>query len=172
MGTYFNSWNSPTGIMWDNPVHETSCQRLCKTNLFLWPKMTGNAYTNTIFMVRISRDSPFSDFMGQSDKASPYSVFMEQSDRTSPYAVSIGQTFRDLPWSQWLVWCDLERSSRGQARQHVASRPRDFQGSTTRTEQGIGLLTIPVLVAGGQFGQAKFALSGDSISPGQATSVN
>jgi len=27
-------------------------------------------------MVRISRDSPFSDFMGQSDKASPYYVFI------------------------------------------------------------------------------------------------
>jgi len=62
----------------------------------------------------------------------------------------------------------LERTSRDQARQQVASRPRDFQRSTTRTEQGIGLLTIPVLAAGGQFGQAKFALSGDSISPGQS----
>jgi len=50
--------------------------------------MTGNAYTNAIFTVRGSRDSPYSDFMGQSDKASPYSVFMEQSDRTSPFSVS------------------------------------------------------------------------------------
>ena len=41
--------------------------------------------------------------------------------------------------------------------------------SATRTEQGSGLLTIPVHVAGGQFGQAKFAVSGVSISPGQAT---
>ena len=124
------------------------------------------------FTGKIDKDPSYSDFMGQSDKASPYSVFMEQSDRTSPYSVSTGQTVRDSPWSQWLVWCGSERSSRGQARQQVASRPRDFQRSTTRTEQGISLLTIPVLVAGGQFGQAKFALSGDSISSGQATSVN
>jgi len=61
---------------------------------------------------------------------------------------------------------------KGSSQAISASRPRDFQGSSTRTEQGIGLLTIPVLVAGGQFGQAKFALSIDSISPGQATSVN
>ena len=79
--------------------------------------MTGKAYTNATFTVLGSRDSPYSDFMGQGDKASPYSVFMEQSDRTSPYAVSTGQTVRDSPWSQWLVWCGLERSSRDKARQ-------------------------------------------------------
>jgi len=61
---------------------------------------------------------------------------------------------------------------KGSSQAISASRPRDFQGSTTSTEQGIGLLTIPVLVVSGQFGQAKFALSCDSISPGQATSVD
>jgi len=35
--------------------------------------------------------------------------------------------------------------------------PQDCRESSTRTEQGIGLLTISVHVAGGQFGQAKFA---------------
>jgi len=50
---------------------------------------------------------------------------------------------------------DLERSSRDQTRQYFASRPQNFQWSTTRTEQGSGLLTIPVLVEGGSFGLAK-----------------
>ena len=61
---------------------------------------------------------------------------------------------------------------KGSSQATSASRLRDFQRSTTRTEQGIGLLTIPVLVAGGQFGQSKFALLSDSISSGQATFVN
>ena len=38
---------------------------------------------------------------------------------------------------------------KGSSQATSASRPRDFQRSTTRNEQGIGLLTIPVLVAGG-----------------------
>jgi len=50
---------------------------------------------------------------------------------------------------------DLERSSRDQARQSFASRPQDFQWSTTRTEQGSGLLTISVLAEGSSFGPAK-----------------
>ena len=58
---------------------------------------------------------------------------------------------------------DLERSSRDQARQCFASRPQDFQWSTTRTEQGSCLLTIPVLVEGDSFGPAKQYL------PGQVT---
>jgi len=64
-------------------------------------------------------------------------------------------TVRDLLCSQWLVLSDLERSSKDQARQHFASRPQDFQWSTTRTEQGICLLTIPVLAEDGSLGQAK-----------------
>ena len=50
--------------------------------------------------------------------------------------------------------------------------PPDCRESATRNEQGNGLLTIPVHVAGGQFGQAKFAESGVSTSPGQDTSLN
>jgi len=49
----------------------------------------------------------------------------------------------------------LERSSKDQAKQHFASRPQDFQWSTTRTEQGTSLLTISVLAEGGSFRQAK-----------------
>jgi len=86
MGTYLNSWNSPTGIMWGNLVHKTSCQRLCKTNRVYETKMTENVYTNAIFTVRGSRDSPYSDFVEQSDRTSPYSVFTEQSDIASPYS--------------------------------------------------------------------------------------
>jgi len=58
---------------------------------------------------------------------------------------------------------DLERSSRDQARQSFASRPQDFQWSTTITEQGSCLLTIPVLAEGDPFGLAKQYL------PGQVT---
>ena len=51
---------------------------------------------------------------------------------------------------------DLERSSRDQDRQQsFASRPQDFQWSTTRIEQGSCLLTIPILVEGDSFGPAK-----------------
>ena len=41
-----------------------------------------------------------------------------------------------------LMW--LGALVKGSSQAISASRPRDFQGSTTRTEQGIGLLTIPV----------------------------
>jgi len=58
---------------------------------------------------------------------------------------------------------NLELSSRDQARQYFVSRPQDFQWSTTRTEQGSCLLTIPVLVEGDSFGPAKQYL------PGQVT---
>jgi len=58
---------------------------------------------------------------------------------------------------------NLELSSRDQARQCFVSRPQDFQWSTTRTEQGSCLLTIPVLVEGDSFGPAKQYL------PGQVT---
>jgi len=44
--------------------------------------------------------------------------------------------------------------------------------NSTKTEQGIGLLTISVHVAGGQFGQAKFTVSSVKGSPGQATNVD
>ena len=92
--------------------------------------------------------SPYLIFAKQSVRASPYSDFVEQGDKTSPSPVYTGQTVRDPLWNQWLVWSDLERSSKGQAKQLIASRPWDFQRSATRTGQGIGLLTIPVLVAG------------------------
>jgi len=74
------------------------------------------------------RNSSYSDFMGQSDKASPYFVFVKLSDRISLYAVSTGQTVRDSPWNQWLVWCGLERSSRGQARHQVPCDPETSRG--------------------------------------------
>jgi len=98
--------------------------------------------------------------MKQSDRASPYFGFTEQSVRASPWARVTGQS--DRTWdtlsschgadcqrlcSQWPVSSDLE--------QYFASRPQDFQWGTARTEQGIGLLTIPVLAEGGSFGQAK-----------------
>jgi len=50
--------------------------------------------------------------------------------------------------------------------------PPDCREKTIRTEQGSGLLTIPVHMVGGQFGHTKFAMSGVSISPGQATSLH
>jgi len=62
----------------------------------------------------------------------------------------------------------LERASRDQAKQYIALRPRDFQEDVTRTEQGIGLLTIPVLATSGQFGPAKFAKSSVIDLPGQS----
>jgi len=54
----------------------------------------------------------------------------------------------------------------------------DCRGRTTRIEQGSGLLTTPIPVAGGQFGQAKFAnvsqerrtgRSRDRLSPGKGS---
>jgi len=111
---------------------------------------------------------PYFGFAGQSDRASPSCIFVKQSDIVSPWACVIGQsdvtlpgvsvtgqTVRDLCCSQWLVSSDLERLSKDQVKQHFASRPWDFQWSTTRTEQGICLLTISVLAEGDSFGQAK-----------------
>jgi len=46
--------------------------------------------------------------------------------------------------------------------------PLDCRESTTRTEQGSGLLTIPVHMAGGQFGHTKFAISNADNSLEQA----
>jgi len=112
--------------------------------------------------------SPYCSFMEQNDIASSYLIFTGQSDRTllwvrvtgqgdrtSRRVRVTGQTVRDLRCSQWPVSSDLERSSKDQAKQYFASRPQDFQWSTTRTEQGTNLLTISVLAEGIAFGQAK-----------------
>jgi len=105
------------------------------------------------------RASPFSGFATQSVRASLWAYVTGQSDITSPWVRVTGQTVRDLRCSQWPVSNDLERSSKDQAKQSIASRPWDFQWSTTRTGQGIWLLTILVLAEGGSFGQAKQHLS-------------
>ena len=94
-------------------------------------------------------------FTKQGDIASPWACVTRQSDITSPWVSVTGQTVRDLRCSQWPVSSNLERSSKDQAKQHLASRPWDFQWSTTRTEQGTRLLTIPVLAEGDSFGPAK-----------------
>jgi len=49
--------------------------------------------------------------------------------------------------------------------------PLDCRERTNRTEQGIGLLTIPVHMAGGQFGHTKFAISNVDNSLEQAIST-
>jgi len=82
---------------------------------------------------------------------------MKQSGIASPRVRVTGQTVRDLCCSQWPVSSDLERSSKDQAKQSIASRPQDFQWSTTRTEQGTSLLTISVLAEGSSFWTSQIA---------------
>ena len=91
-------------------------------------------------------------------RASLWAFVTGQSDITSPWVRVTGQTVRDLPCSQWPVSSDLERSSKDQAKQSIASRPQDFQWSTTRTEQGTNLLTISVLTEGSSFWTSQIAI--------------
>jgi len=91
-------------------------------------------------------------FTGQSDGGSPCSGFTRQSDRDSPW-------HRERPCIAFLgdlVWLRHARLGVKQGNKLPFDNidPLDCRESATRTEQGSGLLTIPVLVAGGQFGQA------------------
>jgi len=108
-------------------------------------------------MKQNDRASPYFGFTEQSVRASPYSGFATQSVKASPWARVTGQTVRDLRCGQWSVSSDLERSSKDQAKQLIASRPWDFQWSTTRTEQGISLLTISILAEGSSFWTSQIA---------------
>jgi len=104
--------------------------------------------------------------MKQSDRASPYFGFTDQSV-TELHLVFVSQdkvtelrfefVSRGRLSETYFVVNDQSKAT-WNARQRIkpgSTLPRDLRWSTTRTEQGIGLLTIPVLAESGSFGQAK-----------------
>ena len=136
----------------DLPYFDSTGQRVRVSSYSGFTKQSVRALLYSDFTKQSVRALLYSDFTKQSARALLYSDFTKQSVRASLYAISTDQS--EICQCQRFTLKSVTSLKRlgapvkGSSQAICASRPRDFQGCTTRTEQGIGLLTIPVLVAG------------------------